>query len=171
VARTHRYTARLVWEGSTGPGYAGYDRAHRVATPPAGAELAVSADPTFRGDAALVNPEQLLLAAASSCQLLSFLALAAQARVDVVAYEDDAEAVMPMDATPVRITRLTLRPTVTVTPGTDLNRVRTLIDAAHESCYIANTLTADIVIEPTIEHLGERPDMPQAEPGNGDVRS
>ena len=67
-----------------------------------------------KGDPAMLNPEQLLLMAASSCQMLWFLHLAAKARVDVVAYEDDAEALMPEDEEPVRITEITLRPRITV---------------------------------------------------------
>ena len=57
-----------------------------------------------KGDPGVLNPEQLLLMAASSCQMLWFLHLAAKARVDVVAYEDQAEALMPEDEEPVRIT-------------------------------------------------------------------
>jgi organic hydroperoxide reductase OsmC/OhrA len=82
----HRYRARCSWSGSTGAGYEGYDRAHVAAAPPAATELRLSGDRAFLGDAALLNPEQLLVMAASSCQLLSFLALAARARVDVVSY-------------------------------------------------------------------------------------
>ena len=63
----------------------------------------MSADPAFRGDATRMNPEQLLVMAAASCQLLSFLAVAARARLDVVAYEDEAEAAMPEGDRPVRI--------------------------------------------------------------------
>ena len=43
-----------------------------------------------KGDPAILDPEQLLLMAASSCQMLWFLHLAAKARIDVVAYDDDA---------------------------------------------------------------------------------
>jgi organic hydroperoxide reductase OsmC/OhrA len=46
--------------------------------------------------------------AASSCQLLSFLAVAARAGVDVVAYDDEAEGVLPDRGQPVSITRITL---------------------------------------------------------------
>lgn len=144
----HTYASRLSWSGSTGAGYSGYDRAHTMQV--AGTELALSADAAFGGDPARVNPEQLLLAAASSCQLLSFLAVAAFAEVDVVGYADDAEAVMPTDAQPARITRIVLRPRVTVTAGTDAGRVRGLLDQAHELCFIANTLTADVVLEPEV---------------------
>lgn len=147
----HTYRSRLSWRGSTGAGYEAYDRAHRVALPPAAGELALSSDPAFLGDADRANPEQLLLAAASSCQLLSFLAIAARSRVDVLTYEDDAEAVMPEDAEPMRITRIVLRPRIVVAAGADTDRVRRIVDRAHQSCFIANTLKAEMDIEPSVE--------------------
>jgi organic hydroperoxide reductase OsmC/OhrA len=78
-------------------GYRGYPRAHPAWTPPATEALDLSADPHFRGDADLPNPEQLLVLAASSCQLLSFLAVAAKGGVDVLGYVDDASGEMPDD--------------------------------------------------------------------------
>lgn len=150
--QTHSYTSRLVWRGSTGVGYDAYDRTHRVATPPADHELALTADPAFLGQPALTNPEQLLLAAASSCQLLSYLAMAARSRIDVLSYDDEAEAVMPEDVRPVRITRITLRPRIVVAAGADLEKARKLVGRAHHACYIANTVNAEVVIEPVIEH-------------------
>ncbi|MDQ6854594.1 MAG: OsmC family peroxiredoxin, partial [Actinomycetota bacterium] len=87
----HRYTVSCAWQGSTGGGYDAYDRSHTATAPPARPTLPLSSDPAFRGDPALLNPEQLLVMAAASCQLLSFLAVAARARVDVVDYRDDAE--------------------------------------------------------------------------------
>jgi organic hydroperoxide reductase OsmC/OhrA len=98
------------WSGSTGVGYDHYDRGHHARALPAADGIDLSSDPAFRGDPARTNPEQLLVLAASSCQLLSFLAVAARARLDVVAYTDAAEAVMPEDDPPVRITGITLRP-------------------------------------------------------------
>lgn len=154
MAHIHRYTSRLAWEGSTGEGYDAYDRTHRVTTPPATGELTLSSDPAFAGDAALANPEQLLLAAASSCQLLSFLAYAARARVDVLAYEDEAEAVMPEDDKPVRITRIVLRPRIVVAEGTDTGRVLHLVERGHQACFIANTLNAELTVEAEVSYPG-----------------
>ena len=149
---THTYQVSLAWSGSTGAGYRGYSRNHEATAPPAVGDLKLSADATFRGDADRVNPEQLLLAAASSCQLLSFLAMAANAGVDVMHYEDDAEAVMPEVRDRMRITRIVLRPQIVVAAGTDLGRVNQLVAAAHAACYVANTLNADVVLEPAVEH-------------------
>jgi organic hydroperoxide reductase OsmC/OhrA len=146
---SHTYTSDLRWSGSTGDGYRAYDRTHTVAVGDASV-LQLSADPTFRGDPNLPNPEQLLLAAASSCQLLSFLAVAALAHVDVVRYSDLAAAVMPGDSSPQRITEITLRPTIIVR-GTDEETVRGLVEEAHKQCYIANSLTAVMHLAASVE--------------------
>jgi len=102
--------------------------------PPAGDSLLLSADPAFRGQAAHLNPEQLVVLAAASCQLLSFLAVAARARLDVVAYEADAEGVMPEGDHPVRLTGIVLRPRIVLAAGPTEQRVRHLVDVAHREC-------------------------------------
>jgi organic hydroperoxide reductase OsmC/OhrA len=146
----HRYTARTTWQGSTAQGYDAYERAHEGISEPAHAQLALSSDPAFKGDPARLNPEQLVVLAASSCQLLSFLAVAARARVDVTHYEDDAEAIMPDADRPVRITRITLRPRITIRDGAPSDeRLRKLVETAHRQCYVANSLRSEIVVEPT----------------------
>ena len=148
----HEYRAQVRWDGSTGAGYRGYARAHSALLPPATEGLDLSADPHFRGDAHLPNPEQLLVLAASSCQLLSFLAVAARAKVDVVGYADDATGEMPQDATPMRITRIVLRPVVTVSGTVPDEEVERLLHEAHEQCYIASSLTAEVVLHPRVHH-------------------
>jgi organic hydroperoxide reductase OsmC/OhrA len=104
-----------------------------------------------KGDPAILNPEQLLLMAASSCQMLWFLHLAAKARIDVVAYEDEATAVMPEDEEPVRITEIALRPRITIEGDPSEERVRKLVDTAHEYCFIANSLNSSMTVEPVVE--------------------
>lgn len=150
MSHTHEYRSELRWRGSTADGYDDYERGHALRLPPAGGEWSLSSDPAFRGDGERPNPEQLLLAAASSCQLLSFLALAARARIDVLAYEDAATAEMPEDQAPMRITRIVLRPRLLVAPGTDVERVHRLLERAHETCYVANTLNAEMEIDATV---------------------
>jgi organic hydroperoxide reductase OsmC/OhrA len=147
----HHYLATCAWSGSTGAGYAAYDRSHRGTVPPATSAIELSADPAFRGDPALANPEQLLVLAAASCQLLSFLAVAARARLDVVAYEDRAEGLMPASALPPRITRVLLHPRIVVRPPATEERVRALVETAHRECFIANSLRADVEVFPEIE--------------------
>jgi organic hydroperoxide reductase OsmC/OhrA len=147
---TRRYETRLRWTGSTGLGWERYDRTHTVAAPPAEQELRVTTGES-KGDPSILNPEQLLLSAASSCQALWFLHLAAKARLDVVDYVDAATAVMPDDVDPVRITQITLRPRIVLAGAASEERVRKLVHTAHEHCFVANSLNSETTIEPEIE--------------------
>jgi organic hydroperoxide reductase OsmC/OhrA len=110
----------------------------------------LTADPAFLGRPEHLNPEQLLVIAASSCQLLSFLAVAARTGVDILAYEDDAQGVMP-DQHPVSITRVTLRPRIVVATGPTIQQIHHLVELAHRQCYIANSLRTEIDVAPQVE--------------------
>ena len=145
----HRYAVACAWSGSTGVGYEHYDRTHSGTAPPARPAVDLSSDPAFRGDARRWNPEALVVLAASSCQLLSFLAVAARARIDVVDYQDDADGEMPDAVTPMRITRIVLHPRITVHGDVAASRLAHLVEVAHRECFIANSLTTDVIIEPT----------------------
>lgn len=146
----HSYSTHLVWSGSTGVGPRAYSRRHQAVARPARATVELSADAAFRGDPDLLNPEQLLVMAASSCQLLSFLAIAAQQGIDVLDYEDEAQGSMDESDEPVQVNRIVLAPVIRVRPGTDHDAVRQLVERAHERCFIANSLTSAVSLEPTV---------------------
>lgn len=146
----HVYTVTCSWRGSTGAGYEEYGRTHEASAPPAKSPVTLSSDPTFRGDPALLNPEQLLVMAVSSCQMLTFLALAAKRRLNVVEYEDHAEGFMPDGDKPVRITRILLKPHIVIQGSADPGTVESLVKLAHSHCFIANSVKSDIRIEPEI---------------------
>jgi organic hydroperoxide reductase OsmC/OhrA len=147
---TNTYETRVHWTGSTGLGWENYDRTHLAAAPGAEQEVRLTTGES-KGDPSILNPEQLLLMAASSCQMLWFLHLAAKARVDVLEYEDSATALMPTDRQPVRITEITLRPRIVVAGDASETRVRKLANTAHEHCFVANSLNAQMTLQPTVE--------------------
>jgi organic hydroperoxide reductase OsmC/OhrA len=146
----HRYETRLRWSGSTGLGWERYDREHSATAPPAEQEVRLTTGES-QGDPSVLNPEQLVVMAASSCQMLMFLHLAAKARIDVVEYEDEATGLMPLDNEPAWITEITLRPRIVIAGEAGEERVRKLLDTAHEHCFIANSLKGEMAIEPHIE--------------------
>jgi organic hydroperoxide reductase OsmC/OhrA len=147
---SHRYETRLSWSGSTGLGWEEYGRVHSATAPPAEQEIRLTTGESH-GDPSILNPEQLLVMAASSCQMLSFLHVAAKARVDVVEYRDDATALMPEDDPPVRITEITLRPVIAVRSDAPDERIHRLADVAHEHCFVANSLSSTVTVEPQVE--------------------
>lgn len=153
----HRYRAVCSWQGSTATGYEAYSRAHLGGAPPASQSLAMTSDPAFRGDPDDLNPEQLFLLAASSCQLLSFLAVAARARLDVTAYEDEAEAIMPGSGRRLGITEIHLRPRITVSAPATEQRVLFLTEVAHRECFIANSISSQMTVTPTVFITGSDP--------------
>jgi organic hydroperoxide reductase OsmC/OhrA len=155
---SHLYRARCHWTGDTGLGYAAYNRAHTASAPPAEPELTLTTSESH-GDPAQLNPEQLVVMAASSCQLLWFLHLAAKARVQVLEYEDEAAGEMPDDDLPLRLTRIVLRPRIVVRPGPSKEQVRRLVELAHNECYIANSLKSDVVLEPRVVFATELGDL------------
>ena len=150
MASQHTYRARCHWTGDTGAGWENYDRRHTASAPPAAPELTLTTGED-KGDPSQLNPEQLLVVAASSCQLLSFLHVAAKARIEVIEYEDDAEGVMPEDDPPMRVTTIVLKPRIVVREGPSEERVMHLAQVAHHECYIANSLRTDVRVEPRIE--------------------
>jgi hypothetical protein len=72
-------------------------------------------------------------------------------------YDDHAEAVMPEEDKPMRLTRITLRPRIVVGSGVKEGRVLRLTEMAHEQCYITNSLSTEVVVEPA-------PPFPAAHP-------
>jgi len=144
----YRYEARVRWTGSTGVGWESYDRAHDATAPPAEQNLTLTTGES-KGDPRRLNPEQLLVMAASSCQLLWFLHLAAKARIDVVEYIDEPTAAMPEGE---GLSEITLRPRIVLgSPGASEERVEKLVRAAHDNCNVARSLRTPIAIEPRVE--------------------
>lgn len=102
-------------------------------------------------DPSAVDPEEALVASASSCHLLWFLSLAADAGWRVDSYEDEAVGHMGRDERGrAAITRIVLRPRVRFGGDTapDAEVVAQLHHAAHDACFIANSLRSEIVCEP-----------------------
>lgn len=146
----HVYNTRLHWDGSTAAGIRGYSRDHVATAPPAVARIDLTADPGFRGSPDRLNPEQLVVMAASSCQLLSFLSLAARAGVDVTGYDDEATSHLDLATKPVRLGAIRLAVTIWVAPGTDPDLVRELAHRAHEECFVANSLSVPVEVDVTV---------------------
>jgi organic hydroperoxide reductase OsmC/OhrA len=130
-----------------------YSRAHQwyfdggLSVPASSSPLSV---PVPMSDPAAVDPEEALVAAASSCHMLFFLSLAAQQGFVVDRYEDHATGTLAAGADGrVAMTRIVLRPSLAFAgerkPGRE--ELDALHHAAHEKCYIANSLKCDVVVE------------------------
>jgi peroxiredoxin-like protein len=139
---SHRFKIQLAWQGETRD-YSDYTREHSVAFGEK-ARLIASSAPEFMGDATKVNPEELFVAALSSCQMLTYLALCARKRLLCLRYEDEAEGYLERTDGKWRMTRVVLHPRITLAEGSELALARSLIERAHEECFIANSVTTAV---------------------------
>lgn len=129
--------------------YDSYNRDH-VWVFDGGARVPASAAPAYRGNPAQVNPEDALVAALSSCHMLTFLAVAAKRKFVVDRYSDHAVGFLEKNAKgKLAVTRVILRPKVTFGGATQPTpeQLTSLHEEAHSGCFIANSVTTDVTVE------------------------
>lgn len=100
---------------------------------------------------AAVDPEEAFVASLASCHMLWFLALAQKQGLVVDHYSDDAVGKLAMNADrKMAMTQVTLRPLVSFAGSSQPGdaTVIALHHKAHAQCYIANSVTTQILCEP-----------------------
>src|SRR3954469_8769301 len=153
---SHKYEARVTWSRQNTEKFVDnkYSRAHQWAfdggiTVRASSSPSVVPLPLSAADA--VDPEEALVASASSCHMLYFLFFAAKRGFVVERYEDEAFGVLEKnEAGKMFISRITLRPKVAFVgdkapSGDELNALH---HSAHEECFIATSLKSEMTVEP-----------------------
>jgi len=143
MANSHEFEAELIWE----KGAAGEQRCNHTVRFEGHPELEVSAAPQYKGDPNALNPEELLLASITSCQMLTYLAMAQHAGIDVLAYEDHATATLAIADRRMRITSVTLRPRIRLAADANPEKALELVDRAQQGCFIANSVSCDVMIQ------------------------
>ncbi len=145
-----QHTAKVQWKRNTPDfAYETYDRTHEVSFE-GGKSVTASSAKEFLGKPELVNPEEMLAAALSSCHMLTFLAVAAKSRLVVESYEDTATAILDKNAAGrMAVTKTILRPKVTFSKDTPVanERLVELHEKAHRNCFIANSVACEVVTE------------------------
>ena len=153
-SKLHLYRVEVQWAGNTGSGtqsYSTYDRAHTIVAVDKPA-IAASADPVFRGDKTKYNPEELLVASLSSCHMLWYLHLCAEAKVIVTRYVDyPIGTMMETGEGGGQFSKVLLRPIVTITPESDSALAAQLHGQAHQKCFIANSVNFPVQCIPTVQ--------------------
>jgi len=139
----HNYSLTVKWTGNKGTGtsnYRAFERSHSISIDNK-TEILGSSDLAFLGDKTKHNPEDLLVASLSSCHMLWYLHLCAEAKVIVVGYVDNATGVMVETSNGSgHFTEVTLNPIVTVTDISMIEKANELHKKANELCFIARSV-------------------------------
>jgi organic hydroperoxide reductase OsmC/OhrA len=152
----HEYTATVAWKRPDGEAFTDlkFSRGHQwsfdggVTVAGSSSPLSVKV-PYSRADA--VDPEEALVAALSSCHMLTFLFFAAKGGYVVDSYVDDAVGVMTKNERgKLFVSKTTLRPRIAFAGAKQPSAAELdqLHHHAHEECYIANSVLTEVVIEP-----------------------
>jgi Predicted redox protein, regulator of disulfide bond formation len=156
----HDFDAAIRWTGNRGEGtrrYRGYDRTWDIETV-GKAVVHCSNDPMLGGDPSRHNPEDLLIAALSSCHMLWYLHLAANAGIVVHAYSDTPVGrgeTLPNGAG--RFLSAVLRPRIEVERGADLALATALHHEVHKYCFIARSVNFPVEYEPVFVEVDGGP--------------
>lgn len=146
----HRADVR--WKRATADfHYESYNRSHELRFKEGSLIVPGDAAPAFKGTGTSPDPEDFFVASLSACHMLSFLAIAARKRLVVDSYEDDAVGYLEkIDGGKLAVTRVRLRPRVVWSEGTTVNEVQLgqIHHLAHETCFIANSVKTDVIVEP-----------------------
>jgi len=149
------YTATIRWirDPSTDFGKGQYSRAHEWAFD-GGAVVRASPSPHVVpapwSDERGVDPEEAFVASLSSCHMLFFIDFSRRDGWVVDSYVDEAEGVMGKNAAgKIAMTRVALHPIVAFSGDQpDAAQIAALHHRAHEACFIANSVTTEVTVEP-----------------------
>jgi organic hydroperoxide reductase OsmC/OhrA len=153
MAREVTFSSKVAWTGNTGEGTASaksYTRDLEI-SPDGKPPIPGSTAPAFGGDPARYDPEDLLVAAVSSCHMLWYLHLASVAGVVVTSYSDNPTGRLELvKGGAGQFTQIVLKPRVAITASSDVEKARALHDEAHAMCFIARSINFPVHCEPLI---------------------
>jgi organic hydroperoxide reductase OsmC/OhrA len=154
------YSAEVLWlRGEQDFLNSRYSRRHSLRFD-GGLEIPGSSSPHVvplpMSDASAVDPEEAFIASLSSCHMLWFLSIAAKRKFCVDRYFDAAKGLMEKNtAGKMFVSVITLRPEVTFS-GERLptrEQIEQMHHAAHEECFLANSVKTEVRCEPVFEAL------------------
>lgn len=113
-------------------------------------KLLVGAPVDFKGEPGNISPEDMMVSSLSVCQMNTFVAFAHHKTLEFTTYVDSADGVVEVIDRKLRFTGVTLRPTVTITLEDDRETALKLLEDAHHSCAISNSVNFEVVVEPRV---------------------
>ncbi|MGS0673995.1 OsmC family protein [Shewanella sp. 0m-4] len=113
-----------------------------------GQQVNASSAPEYNGSTDKINPEESLLAALSSCHMLTFLTIAHLKRLPITSYQDDAYAELGKNAAgKLFINKIVLQPKIEFAEEVTADVIAKIHDKSHSNCFIANSLNPETLFE------------------------
>jgi organic hydroperoxide reductase OsmC/OhrA len=136
--KSFHYSNNLVWDAA---------RRGRTSAP-GKPDIAIGSPPEFKGEAGVWAPEEMLVAALNACMMLTFVAFAQGKKLEFVGYESAAEGLLENVDGKYRIVEVSVRPIVVLSSEADIAAARTIMAEVKANCFISNSITADVKLDP-----------------------
>jgi organic hydroperoxide reductase OsmC/OhrA len=144
------HSVDLEWHaGDQAFSYESYSREHRLRFDN-GLSVDASAAPSYFGNTAAIDPEEMLVASICSCHMLTFLAVASKRGHIVVTYTDHAVGYLNKNSDgKLAVTAVTLNPRIQFQgeKQPSMAELDTLHQKAHQNCFIANSVRCEITVK------------------------
>lgn len=118
---------------------------------PGKTDVEISSPPEFKGEAGFWTPEDMFVASVNMCTLMTFLAYAQHKGLELIGYESSAEGVLENVEGKYRFTEIILHPHLVLKSQEDVDRARQTMQDAHANCFVSNSISAAVKIEPQFE--------------------
>jgi len=113
--------------------------------------LSVTSPPEFGGGSGVWTPEDFFVAAIEVCLMLTFVGIAAKRGFSFAKYESKAEGLLAWEQGSYRFTRVVVSPSITLFDEQSTAAAREIIERAHATCLVANSVSCEVTVEPSFE--------------------
>lgn len=139
---THYYEVDLQWQNT---------RKGTLSSQVLNDEITVVTPPEFKGGIqGEWSPEHLFTAAASSCLMTTFLAIAENSKLDFISFDANALATLEMVDGVYMISKIVLKTTVRIQRAEDEAKAIRVIEKAEKACLISNSMKSQVIVVPNI---------------------
>lgn len=139
---THYYEVDLHWQNT---------RKGTLSSQVLNDEITVVTPPEFKGGIqGEWSPEHLFTAAASSCLMTTFLAIAENSKLDFISFDANALATLEMVDGVYMISKIVIKTTVSIRQEEDKAKAIRVIEKAEKACLISNSMKSQVIVVPNI---------------------
>jgi peroxiredoxin-like protein len=138
----HYYDVDISWES---------DRKGMMSSPVLDSTLEAATPPEFpKGMPGIWSPEHLLVAAANSCLMTTFLAIAENSKLNFTSFDSRGSGKLEMVDGKYMVSEITLKPVVHMEDETQRERMERVLQKAEAACLISNSIKSKIIYQPEI---------------------
>jgi organic hydroperoxide reductase OsmC/OhrA len=138
----HTYEVNLKWTS---------ERKGLISSPVLPKVIEVATPPEFpKGAEGIWGPEQLLLASLSGCLMTTFFEIAENSKLEYISFECKANSIVEKVDGKYEITKITLKPRLTIPNTQNLDRAKRILEMSKKTCLVSNILKLEIQLESEI---------------------